>query len=166
MPAATWTKALVAKVVTTTSADADYMALVTKNERGLILPRRAQEINANERPYAGWKFTSYSAHIQQDCPVGHSQHDVTIRADIQHAGAQQKDTEDRVEDILAQLAVTIAAQRVSKPFDFESGRVIAIQCFAGAGAITAVERTNDASKLWVVEGEYVFTVRVRLKNQP
>lgn len=149
-------------IVAALNADAALVALCGLIEVGLVLPLEAQDISAGETPYVGGKSIGYSEMLPSvpGSSVHSSVHDLTWRADIQHMLNPQKDCEARVRSILSQLAVTIGRARGANPFGVNTTRVQTIDLFPGSGMISMV--TRDQQDRWIVEGEYVFKVRVKL----
>lgn len=142
----------------------DGTALVKKIEAGRFAPMNAQRINQPERPFIGVKVMGYTPHLGkvEGYASGTSVHDVTTRADIQHADGQADLLEAKLQLIISHLAFTVGSKRVSNPYGFNTGFADACLITPGAGNVTMISAPSNGSTLWTGEAEYVWTTRVRL----
>lgn len=157
-----WMNLIDTAIIAALNADAALLALCPKIEIGLMLPLKTQDIPAGDIPYLGGKSVGYGEMIvgAPGSTVRSSVHDLTWRADIQNMFNPQITAEARVRSIISQLAVTIGRARGSNPFGVNTTRVQTIDLFPGSGMISMV--SPEMEDAWIVEGEYVFKVRVKL----
>lgn len=157
-----WLNTIDTAVIAALNADASLVALCGLIEVGLMLPLKVQDIPAGIVPYIGGKSVGYGEMLPgvPGGAVRSSVHDVTWRADVQHMYGQQRDAEARVRSILSQIAVTIGRARGPNPFSVNTTRVQTIDLFPGSGMISMVSQEQE--DMWIVEGEYVFKIRVKL----
>jgi hypothetical protein len=168
MATATWDVDIENAIVTALLADPDLTSLCTnpgKIEVGLLLPMETQLINAFERPYLGVKFLDYTKDLGKvpGSSVGFSIHDARFHIDIQHAGTPQRDVEAVVKKLCVQIGVTLGKQRKVNPFGINTNQYITIDMEPGGGGPSRSFKASDAAGTWVTEGDYDFTVRVKVK---
>lgn len=158
-------------MIAAVQADATMDALCGRIARGLMVPIKTLELNADDWCYCGIKVIGYTKDLGKvpGSAVGFSIHDVEVRADFQMADGQQETAEQTVKDAVAQMAFVIGGQRMPNPFGVRSTTYITTDLNPGSGLINFIqdpESAEEETDLWVVEGEYVFTVRTKLKIRP
>lgn len=162
MSAELWMDDLVIAQVAWLNSQSDLTGLCGLIEVGLMLPRQTQDINVAECPYLGVKTVGYTEHLAgvPGSAVGHSVHDVTTRIDIQIRDGQQSSAEKTARKILSQLAITVGIQRRGHPFGVSTSHCRTLDLTPGSGLISMIDDLGDE---WIVEAEYVWKTRVRLR---
>lgn len=166
-----WLTAVEDGVITVVAADSVMDSICGYIGRGLMVPMKTLDINASDWCYCGIKAIGYTKDLGKvpGSSTGFSIHDVLMRADFQMADGQQSVAEQAVKDAIAQMAFVIGAQRMPNPFGVRSSTYITTDLEPGSGLVNFIQNPEAAEEdtdLWVVEGEYVFTVRTKLKIRP